>query len=57
MFIIETPRLLIRHLQQTDFDDFYAICGDTDLMHYMGDGQALSREVTQRWIDMSLQNY
>lgn len=57
MIIIQTPRLVIRHLQPQDFDDFYAICGDAELMHYMGDGQALTKEVTQQWIDVSLRNY
>ena len=55
--IFETERLLVRHLQAGDEDNLYAITGDAELMRYMGDGQPLSRELTEKWISVSLNNY
>jgi [ribosomal protein S5]-alanine N-acetyltransferase len=57
MKLFETARLIVRQLQQDDLDDFYAICGDAELMRYMGNGEPLTREDTQRWIDVSVKNY
>lgn len=55
--IIESNRLIIRHLVPEDFDDLFAICGDADTMRFMGDGRPLSSEATLCWIYVSIQNY
>ena len=57
MTIFETERLLVRHLQADDVDNLLAITGDAELMRYMGDGKPLSRELTAKWIDVSINNY
>ncbi len=57
MIIFETERLLVRHLQVDDIENLYAVTGDAELMRYMGDGQPLSRELTAKWIDVSINNY
>ena len=57
MRILETERLTLRHLQPDDLDEFYEICGDPEIMRYVGDGQPLSREQTQNWIIKSQENY
>ncbi|WP_247217591.1 GNAT family N-acetyltransferase [Synechococcus sp. C9] len=57
MKILETDRLVLRQLQSEDLDEFYKICGDPEIMRYVGDGQPLSREQTQRWIKKSQENY
>lgn len=57
MKIVETDRLIIRYLQSEDLDEFYEICGDPEIMRYVGDGQPLSKEQTQRWIEKSQENY
>lgn len=57
MRVVETDRLIIRHLQSEDLDEFYEICGDPEVMRHVGDGQPLSREQTQRWIEKSQANY
>jgi RimJ/RimL family protein N-acetyltransferase len=49
--------LIVRRLRQDDLDDFYRLCGDPDIMRYMGDGTPLSRKRTSEWIDISLKNY
>ncbi|MEZ4671345.1 MAG: GNAT family N-acetyltransferase [Anaerolineae bacterium] len=55
--LFETERLVVRELEVDDLDDFYAITGDAELSKYMGDRQPLSREITQKWIDISINNY
>lgn len=57
MNIIETERLIVRHLETNDLDAFFAICGDADVARYMDEGKPLSREMTQKWIEVSQNNY
>lgn len=57
MVAFETERLVVRRLRQDDLDDFAALCGDPEVARYMDEGRPLSREQTQRWIDVSLANY
>lgn len=57
MRILETERLILRHLRPDDLDEFYEICGDPEIMRYVGDGQPLSREQTRHWIEKSRENY
>lgn len=53
----ETERLVVRRLRPDDLDDFAALTGDPEIVRYMDDGKPLSRELTQRWIEVSLANY
>ncbi len=57
MIIIETPRLLVRHLTPDDLGNLYVITGDAELMRYVDENQPLSRELTQKWIEISINNY
>lgn len=57
MTVFTTERLVVRRLRPDDLDDFAEICGDPEIARYMGDGQPLSREQTETWIDVSLNNY
>ncbi len=57
MLIFETERLQVRHLTRDDSDDLYAVTSDVELMRHMGDGQPLSRELSDKWIDVSINNY
>lgn len=57
MTIFETPRTLVRHLTEADSADLYAITGDPELTQYMGDGNPLSRELSDKWIQVSINNY
>lgn len=57
MRIVETARLIMRYLQSEDLDEFCEICCDPEIMRYVGNGQPLSREQTQRWIEKSQVNY
>jgi len=57
MQILETERLIVRYLKSDDLDDLFAITGNAELMRYVGDNQPISRELTQKWIDVSIENY
>ncbi|HWS56158.1 MAG TPA: GNAT family N-acetyltransferase [Pyrinomonadaceae bacterium] len=57
METIETERLRIRRLRDEDLDGLYEVCGDPELMRYVGDGRPLTREQTRRWIEKSQGNY
>jgi RimJ/RimL family protein N-acetyltransferase len=57
LLILETPRLLVRQLEPHDFDEFYAICGDAELMRYVGNNQPMSLEKAQKWLDKCLHHY
>src|SRR5262245_42942106 len=46
--IIETDRLLLRHLEWEDLDALAAIMADPLVMRYIGPGEPKTREQTQR---------
>ena len=48
MNVMETERLLIRHLRASDADALYAICADLEIMRHVGGGHPLSGEQVQR---------
>ena len=39
--ILETDRLVLRHWEKEDAEQLFAICGDADVMLYVGDGKPL----------------
>lgn len=57
MTTLETARLRIRPLETGDLDAFFAITRDPDAMRLMDDGQPLTRERTEEWIQVSQRNY
>ena len=57
MKVLETQHLIVRHLRVDDLADLLEVCGDPDVMLYMGDGRPLSREQTEKWIEKSQVNY
>ncbi len=57
MHFLETEQLTVRHLQPDDLDTFHAITSDPSVTKYMGDGEPLSRELTEKWIAVSRRNY
>jgi len=48
--ILETPRLRLRPLAETDLDALAAIASDPQVMVHVGDGRPLSRAATALWI-------
>jgi RimJ/RimL family protein N-acetyltransferase len=48
--LFETERLFIRHFVADDLGDFAALCADSEVMRYVGDGQTLPRSEVARWI-------
>ena len=51
---LETPRLLLRPFRESDLDAYAAICGDLDVMRYIGGGRTLDRSDTWRAIACNL---
>lgn len=52
-----TPRLLVRHFDPSDLEDFAALCADPVVMQYCGDGEILERDMVVRWIEVCQQRY
>lgn len=52
-----TERLLVRHFQPIDLDDFAALCADPQVMRFVGDGTTLPRGEVERWIDICQVKY
>jgi ribosomal-protein-alanine N-acetyltransferase len=46
--VLETPRILLRHLEWSDLDALAAIMGDPEVMRYIGNGSPKTREQTER---------
>ncbi len=57
MICYETTRLQVRHLISDDVDGLAALCADPAAMHYMGDGNTLTREQCANWIDVCQAKY
>ena len=53
--VLETERLLLRHLEPEDADAIYAVLGDSVAMQYYP--QPFNREDAENWIERNLQRY
>lgn len=49
---LRTERLLLRRFREDDLDDWAAICGDLEVMRWIGQDHALTRG--EAWRDMAL---
>ncbi|MBE9062200.1 GNAT family N-acetyltransferase [cf. Phormidesmis sp. LEGE 11477] len=56
MIFFETKRLLFRRFEPSDLDELARISADVAVICYVGNGQPLTREKTQAWIDKSRSN-
>lgn len=52
-----TERLLVRHFQPDDLDNFAALCADPHVMRFVGDGATLPRSGVEQWIDICQTKY
>jgi RimJ/RimL family protein N-acetyltransferase len=52
MVTLETERLILRMLRESDFDAYAAMCADREVMRYIGDGQPLDRPMAWRNLAM-----
>lgn len=52
-----TERLLVRHFQPGDLDNFAALCADPQVMRFVGDGTTLPRSGVEQWIDICQTKY
>ena len=54
MVTLETDRLTLRMLRESDFDAYAEMCADPEVMRYVGDGQPLARPLAWRNLAMML---
>jgi RimJ/RimL family protein N-acetyltransferase len=52
MLTLDTDRLTLRMLCETDFDAYAEMCADAEVMRYIGDGQPLARPMAWRNLAM-----
>lgn len=52
MVMLETDRLTLRMLRESDIDAYAEMCGDPEVMRYIGDGQPLARPMAWRNLAM-----
>jgi RimJ/RimL family protein N-acetyltransferase len=52
MVTLETDRLVLRMLRESDFDAYAEMCADPEVMRYIGDGQPLTRPLAWRNLAM-----
>ena len=55
--MFETSRLSARHFENGDLDDFSALCADSEVMRFVGDGSTLTRAEVAHWIDVCQEKY
>jgi len=51
---LETPRLILRKLRESDWEPYAAMCADPDVMRYLGTGATLGRDDAWRSISSML---
>ena len=54
MVTLETDRLILRMLRESDFDAYAEMCADPEVMRYIGDGQPLARPMAWRNLAMMI---
>ena len=52
MLTLGSNRLILRMFRESDLDAYAAMCGDPDVMRYLGDGYPLTR--AEAWRNMAL---
>jgi RimJ/RimL family protein N-acetyltransferase len=52
MVTLGSSRLVLRMFRESDLDAYAAMCGDPEVMRYLGDGYALTR--AEAWRNMAL---
>ena len=52
MVTLQTDRLILRMLRESDIDAYAEMCGDPETMRHIGDGQPLSRSMAWRNLAM-----
>lgn len=52
MVTLETDRLILRMLGETDLDAYAEMCADPEVMHFIGDGAPLARHMAWRKLAM-----
>jgi RimJ/RimL family protein N-acetyltransferase len=54
MVTLETNRLTLRMLRESDLDAYAEMCADPEVMRYIGDGQPLERPMAWRKLALTV---
>lgn len=57
LIVFKTKRLIVRHLNHDDYDMMYSIYRDPEGAKWVGDGQPITAEDCEKWIDITQNNY
>jgi ribosomal-protein-alanine N-acetyltransferase len=57
MKILETKRLILREIVNSDFDELYRMNSDPTIMKYVGDGSTRNREQMKNELGMLISHY
>ena len=55
--VFNTDRLIVRRWKEDDLSSIVSVYGDHDAMRWVADGNAISREDCERWIEVTQNNY
>lgn len=57
MKVLDTKRLFLREIQNSDFDDLYRMNSDSLIMKYVGDGSTRSEQQMRNELEMLISHY
>lgn len=57
MKVLETRRLLLREIDEGDFDELYRMNRDPEIMKYVGDGSVRNRDQMVKELEMLITHY
>lgn len=55
--LFNTERLVVQQFKPDDLDVFAALCADSQVMRFVGDGTTLPRSEVERWIKVCQERY
>ena len=55
--LFHTPRLYCRRWQAEDLEQIYAVYADPEGARWVGDGQPITRDECERWLEVTANNY
>ncbi|MEJ1241660.1 GNAT family N-acetyltransferase [Chryseolinea sp. T2] len=57
MIVLETPRLILRHIKGSDFNELLRMNSDSVVMRYVGDGSVRNHEQMEKKLDVLISHY
>ena len=57
MIVLETPRIILREIQKSDFGNLFRMNSDPEIMKYVGDGSIRTHEQMLGELDILISHY